>query len=110
MAPTEILRRWFAAHAAGDLESARRLMAVDAPIRVPGARLDGFDDLLRWYAERSAALGEDFRYDMVDLLSGDHHVAAVLQLSDGSRSWQQVALYRVEAGLIRSVTAFEDDA
>ena len=63
---------------------------------------------MEWYAARSTALGESFRYDLVDLLSGRPHVAAVLALFDGTRSWQQVALCTVEAGRITAVTAYED--
>jgi ketosteroid isomerase-like protein len=108
--PLEVLRRWFAAHDAGDLEAASQLMAPDAPIRVPGEHLSGFAGLMRWYAERTAALGDAFGYELVDLLSGNHHVAAVLRLADGSHAWQQVALYRVDSGVITAVTAYEDDS
>jgi ketosteroid isomerase-like protein len=108
MGPLAVIRRWFAAHGAKDLDAASQLMAPDAPIHVPGRQLIGFAGLMRWYEERTAASGDAFRYDVVDLLSGDHHVAAVLALTDGTRSWQQFALYRVEAGLITAVTAYED--
>jgi ketosteroid isomerase-like protein len=106
--PAEVLRRWFAAHAAGDLGAARQLIAPDAAVQVPGELLSGFDGLMSWYAERRQAMGEGFGYELVDLLSGRHHVAAVLALTDGTQSWQQVALYRVEGGVITAITAYED--
>ena len=83
-------------------------MAPGAAVRVPGRQVEGFDGLMKWYAERTAAFGPSFRYDLVDLLEGQNHVAAVLELSDGSRSWQQVAVYEVHGGRITAVTAYED--
>jgi ketosteroid isomerase-like protein len=103
-----VLRRWFEAHREGDLAAARALMRPDAEIRVPGGVVTGFDGLMEWYAERSARLGADFRYEAVDLLTGTDHVAAVLRLTDGTRTWQQVALYRVVDGVIAAVSAYED--
>lgn len=105
--PAEVLERWFAAHSAGDLRAARALLTADAPIRVPGQELIGFDGLMSWYAERAKSLGENFGYELLDLLTGRRHVAAVLALTDGTRSWQQVALYTVEDGLITAITAYE---
>lgn len=104
----DVLRRWFEAHERGDLTAARALMRADAEIRVSGAVVTGFDGLMEWYAARSASLGECFGYERLDLLTGSQHVAAVLRLTDGERTWQQVALYRVDGGVIAAVTAYED--
>jgi hypothetical protein len=60
--PGEVLRRWFEAHAIGDLSAARALMSPTAEIRVPGAAVTGFDGLMEWYAARAAELGESFGY------------------------------------------------
>ena len=83
-------------------------MTADATLDLPdGVRLTGFDAFMRWYAERARQQGPGFGYRVVDVLDGTDHAAAVLELSDGTKSWLQVALYRVEAGCIASVTAYE---
>ena len=108
--PREVLDGWFAAHAAGDLNRARALMAADALLELPGGvRVEGFDAFMAWYADRSRREGPDFGYHLIDLLTGTAHVAAVLELTDGSATWQQVAVYRVDAGLITAVSAYEGD-
>lgn len=105
--PAEVLRAWFDAHAAGDLAAARALLAPEAPVRAPDVALRGFDDLMRWYDARRAAR-PGFGYEVVDLLGGARHAAAVLSLHDASGSWQQVALYEVHHGVIVSITLHED--
>ena len=108
--PADVLARWFAAHRAGELDAARALLRDDALIVVPGARLAGFDELMSWYAQRSAAEGPDFGYAVVDVLAGEHHAAAILAMRNGSRHWRQVAVYTVKDDRIAAIRAYEDDA
>lgn len=105
----DVVRDWFAAHAAGDLARAEALLSPHFAVTVDGTRLKGFEKFVRWYADRSAAEGEGFSYELVDLLGGNQHAAAALRLrrADGT-SWRQVALYAVEGGMITGITAFED--
>src|SRR5689334_9043780 len=104
----ELVGRWFAAHEAGDLTTARELLAADARISVPGAELQGFDGLMQWYADRRAG-DPDLGYDLLDLLTGEHHVAAVLRMHSGPRSWRQYAVYEVADGQIIGIRAFETE-
>lgn len=106
--PIEVLRRWFDAHARGDLVSASALMGPRATVHVYDRQLTGFEQFMAWYAERKAAQGPSFRYDVVDLLGGDQHAVAIIRLSDGSRSWRQVAVYLVDKGLIVAMHGYED--
>lgn len=105
----EVVGRWFAAHEAGDLATARQLLAEDARISVPGAELQGFDGLMQWYADRKAG-DPDLGYDLLDLLTGEHHVAAVLQMYSGTRHWRQYAVYEVADDTIIGIRAFETEA
>lgn len=105
--PTSVLRAWFAAHAAGDMEAARTLLAAGAAVTVPDAELFGFDAFMDWYATRRSAL-QNFRYEVLDTLGGERHAAAVLRLTDGSRAWRQVAVYEIAEGQIISMTLYED--
>lgn len=106
--PVEVLTRWFAAHAAGDLPAARALTAENVDILVPDARLHGFDAFMHWYGERAAAYGSSFQYVVRDVCGGETHACAVLALSTDERSWRQVAVYEVLDGLIVSIWAAEE--
>lgn len=86
---------------------ASALMAPDAPITVPGREIVGFENCMRWYAERRAAMSPSFRYEVVDLLGSRSHAVAIIDLVDGSRVGRQVAVYRIDGGLIRSITPYE---
>jgi ketosteroid isomerase-like protein len=109
MTPVEVVRAWFDAHASGDLDGARALLAEDADIDMCGSRMRGFDAFMTWYGERRQRQGAAFSYQVDDLLAGEHHAAAVLTLSDGQRSWRQVAVYQVTDARIRGVWAREDE-
>lgn len=105
--PASVLAAWFDAHAAGDLNAARGLLADDAVLSVPGAELSGFDAFMAWYARRRSAL-PGFQYNVLDILGGERHAAAVIRLTDGSSTWRQVAVYEIAEGQITSMTAYED--
>ena len=107
MTPVEILQAWFAAHRDADTDAARRLLAPDAPITLTDRTLHGLDELLGYFAER-AAQRPDFSYSVADVLAGDDHAAAVLQLVEGNRRWRQVALYTVREDRIASIWAVEE--
>ena len=106
--PGFVLRRWFDAHAADERDVARSLMSPSAEIHVGQETLSGFDALMSWYDNRRASL-PDFRYEVLDLLGGDSHAAAVIRLSDRDRSWRQVAVYEIRHGEIVSMTLYEDE-
>ena len=109
MTPVDVLRQWFAAHADGDLERAGALMADGAPIQTAdGDTLHGFDALMKWYAGRRDAEGPSFRYDVLDLLGGTDHAAAVIRLSTADRQWRQIAVYRIAHGVITAMAMYED--
>jgi hypothetical protein len=69
--PGSVLTAWFAAHAVGDMDAARALMADHAAVRVPDGEVYGFDAFMQWYAKRRAALPA-FRYEVLDILGGEH--------------------------------------
>ena len=104
---SEVLRRWFDAHLAGDLDTARTLLAPEARIRVPDAELQGFDELMAWYRARRDS-HPSFEYEVLDILGGDRHAAAVIRLTDENTEWRQVALYEVADGRIVAMSAYED--
>ena len=115
--PKEIVSDWFDSFARGDLAAARRLVAADAVFRIFGeetTEIHGFDEFLAWYSRRRASLGESFDYRIDELLGGTQHAAALLTLSrtaDGRRfEWRQVAVYRIDNGLIAEVSAYEEPA
>ncbi len=89
------------------MEAARALMADDAVVSVPGAEVSGFDAFMDWYARRRSALPA-FQYEVLDILGGERHAAAVIRLTDGSRAWRQVAVYEIAEGRIISMAAYED--
>jgi ketosteroid isomerase-like protein len=109
MTPIEVVRAWFAAHAAGDLDAARALLADDAPMEMPDATVRGFDAFMTWYEARRASEGASFGYEVVDVLGGERHAAAVLRMTAAGATWRQVAVYEVEDGRIARLTAYEDD-
>jgi ketosteroid isomerase-like protein len=105
----ELLLLWFDAHRRGDVSAAKALVADDAEVVVPGASFHGFDAFMQWYRERAHREGPSFRYVIDDVLSGDHHASAVLTLSTDTRSWRQVALYRIADDKITGIWAVEHD-
>lgn len=105
--PATVLRNWFTAHADGDLAAAGSLMSSSTTIRVDGQVLHGFDEFMSWYDRRRASL-PGLRYEVLDVLGGETHAAAVIRLSAGDRTWRQVAVYEISEGRIVSVTAYED--
>jgi hypothetical protein len=109
VSPISVVERWFAAHAAGDLDAARALFADDAIVVTPDAELHGFDAFMEWYQRRRELEGPGFSYPVVDLLGGATHAAAIIGLT-GARGtrWRQVAVYKVEKGRIAAMTAYED--
>ena len=110
MMSVEVLRAWFAAHASGDLDAARRLLVEGAPVRLPdGGRVHGFDEVMAWYEARVRDEGPSFAYEVLDLLGGDAHAAAVIRLTTTTSSRRQVALYGVEGDRIRSIALYEDE-
>ncbi len=108
VSPAGVLRRWFDAHQRGDLAEASTLMAPTAPVCVLGHELVGFENFMKWYLDRQASAGPSFRYDVIDVLGGQDHAAAIIRLSEAGRTWRQVAVYRVEHGLITAIAAYED--
>ena len=107
--PVDVLRLWFAAHERRDHNAAKELVSSDVDVVVPGARLVGFDALMRWYADRAAAEGPAFDYEVDDVLGGEHHAAAVLRLTSNGKQWRQVAVYRIANGKISSIWAVEEE-
>ena len=104
--PLDVVRAWFDSHSRGDLASARALLAPDAPIHGDELNLRGFDALMSWYDDRLRTR-QGFGYEIVDLLGGEHHAAAIIRLTDAAESWRQVAVYEVEEGRITSIVNFE---
>ncbi|MEY2469987.1 MAG: hypothetical protein QOF21_2685, partial [Actinomycetota bacterium] len=79
MTAVEVLQRWFDAHARGDVTTARELLVDGAPVALPdGTSVLGFDQFMRWYDARREREGPAFSYEVVDLLGGTHHAAAVI--------------------------------
>jgi SnoaL-like domain len=105
--PLDVVRAWFDAHSRGDLAAARTLLAPEAPIHGEEVNLRGFDAFMSWYDDRRSSR-QGFGYEVVDLLGGEHHAAAIIRLSDAAESWRQVAVYEVEEDRITSIMMLED--
>ena len=106
----EVVREWFDAFAAEDMIRARRLFPDDAVLHVGADQQHrGLDELLAWYDDKREATGDAFRYELVELMSGSDHVAALINLRTDSMEWKQVALYRVVEDHITDIWIFEED-
>lgn len=106
MTPLEVLDRWYDAHRRGDLDAARAVLAPDALFELPDRELRGFDAFLAWSAERRATR-PGFAMEVAETMPGENHVAVLLALREGDRSWRQVAVYTVRDDLIASIWTAE---
>ena len=106
--PLEVLKRWFAAHEAGDLGTARGLLSDRAVLRVGDSELRGFDEFMAWCAQRRQEQGPAFACAVLDLMGGSNHAAAVIRLTEGTVAWRQVAVFEIGDGLITGMVAYED--
>ena len=108
MSALNVLQRWFDAHARGDMNGARRLMAENAVVTfADGTSVQGFDAFMQWYQERRDREGPTFSYEVVDLLGGTEHAAAVIVLRRDDTIRRQLALYGIAGDRITSVQLFE---
>ena len=113
--PVETVHEWFDRFAVGDVAGAAAILAEDAPISVVAttevAGVRGFDAFLAWYASRRETYGESFGFTLDELLCGPRHACALITLTreDARRriTWQQVAVYDVEDGVITAIRAYE---
>jgi uncharacterized protein len=110
-ATEQILTQWFDAFREGDLDRARALYAPDAVWHVSAepdvaGDFSGFDQLQAWFEARRSA-SADFSYEVEDMMGSYTHAVALLRLSDGSRTWRQVAVYRVVDGRIAEAWLYE---
>lgn len=106
MTPLEVLESWFDAHRRGDLAAARALLVEDARIELPDREVVGFDGLMEFFAERAASR-PGFSYGVREVLVGQTHVAALLDLHEDGREWRQVAVYTVRDDRIVSIWSSE---
>lgn len=111
----DVLRRWFDAFEAGDVEEAGALYADDAVLHVkapPSLAGDykGFEALLGWYEAKRREAGSDFRWELHDLLANADHGVALIRMHSGGREWNQAAVYHVAAGQITEIWLIEDPA
>lgn len=110
MTPAQILQQWFDAHARDDRSAAAALLAGDAPIRLPdGGSLAGFDAFMQWYDARRDREGPSFAYEVLDVLDGANHAAAIIRINDAARAHRQVAVYAIEDERITAIDLFETD-
>jgi hypothetical protein len=106
------VKAWFAAHARGDLDTARSLFAPEGTLNVtspdPSASGSavGFDGFIDWYAQRSSRVAQ-FSFRLDDLLGNDKRAVAVLTLRDENHEWRQVAVYEVADKRITQIWVFE---
>lgn len=106
MTPVAVLEAWFDAHRRGDLEAARALLVEDARIELPDREVRGFDGLMAFFAERKANR-PGFSYGVREVLAGEAHVAALLDMHEDGREWRQVAVYTVRDDRIVSIWSSE---
>lgn len=111
----ETVSQWFSCFARGDLTAARELFAPDGVFHVfadDATEIHGFAEFVAWYGRRRSLLGESFDYRVEELLAGSRHAVALLTLgrtAEGGRiEWRQVAVYRVDDGVITEVRAYEE--
>lgn len=110
--PEAVVRAWFDAWAAGDIDSARRLMADDAIFNVSdGPPTRGFDAFRAWFEARRTRSSQAFGYRVIAITGGLSLASAIVAMRDvrdgREVEWEQVAVYRVDAGLIAEAWAIE---
>jgi len=64
---------------------------------------------MQWYADRRKAHGPLFSYEVEELLDGQGHAVALIRLRDGDHTWRQVAVYKIERGMIAQISIYEDE-
>jgi hypothetical protein len=115
--PVESISGYLTCSERGDLGAARSLFADDARFTIFSGRdvrvLASFDDFLTGSGRRREAMRESFAYRVDELLGGGRHAAALITFSrikvgGREREWREVAVYRVEKGVIVDARAYEE--
>jgi len=96
---SEVVDRLYAALFAGDPGSVRELLTDDVEWHVPGAVHRGRAAVLGYFVAR-----REGRLAPLEVLSGEDHIAVIVLgtvTKDGlERSWSEVALFRLQDGLV----------
>ena len=113
-----LVRRIFDAFARKEGFALRGLFAEDAVWNVPGRGVmagtyEGRDAIFRFLARLPAETGGTYGSELVDVLASDGRAAALYR-ARGTRHGRtleldQVLLFRIEGGLVRSVLALPSD-
>ena len=117
MSAVEVMRAYLDAMQRGDHETAFAYYADDIVARIPGrSRFAGVArgrEQVVSFLQAMLAGVEEVEIDLVDLLSGNEHVALLLRErlrgARGTLDIGRMNLYRVSAGKITEIAIFEAD-
>jgi ketosteroid isomerase-like protein len=105
----DVLRAFFAAFTGGDVAAIEHLLSPDARSHTPGNSLlaghrSGRDEVLAHLGRSGELSGGTYRLEMLDVLDGEHHAAAVYrgtaEREGRSLDVVHVALYAIADGRI----------
>jgi uncharacterized protein len=100
-----LLRRAYAAQAAGDLDSYLGLLTDDFVLHIPGSsriagEYHGRNEMRRHFAEIAALSGGTFRTSVHDVTASDEHVIALVEAT-AARNGVAVGLPRIHVWHVR---------
>jgi ketosteroid isomerase-like protein len=115
--PVEVMREYIQAMQRGDREAAFAHYADDIVAHVPGrstlAGTRAGKDAVVEYIRTVIELAHDVELELIDMLSGDEHVALLvrerLHGRDGDLDIRRANVYRVRDGQISEIRIFEAD-
>lgn len=115
----EIIRRHYAARAAGDNETFFETFAADPHLYIPGnsqvsGHYRGLEELKEFYAKGKELTAGNYRPVIIDILEGERFVAVILEVHgeregrklEGSK---QVGLFEIVEGKIVEVSFYAQD-
>jgi uncharacterized protein len=114
----DLIRRGYAAFAAGDLDTLRELFAADAVWHTPGHSVlagdhRGIDAILGFFGQTMELTGGTFRAELHDVVAGDEHGVG-LHMSRGERQGRtledrSVLVFHVRDGTVTEVWQYVGD-
>jgi ketosteroid isomerase-like protein len=114
--PNEVLfRQLLEAWGRGDREATAGFFSEDVVFSYPGpgplhGDYQGWDGLLRFWADQDRFSGGGFKPEFLDLVTGDRHIFLLGRVGASTdRPWIRVVVYEVADGSIVAARVLEDD-
>ncbi|MBA2264641.1 MAG: nuclear transport factor 2 family protein [Chloroflexi bacterium] len=114
MTPAEIVNRWLSAWRDGDLEACARLLPDTSVVHASQPRAlagdyRGFEAAAAYVRRKAELVGPSFSWEPGEVIEVGPFAVLPFRMSAGDReSWWQVAVYRIEDGLIAEVWLHEE--